>query len=210
MSAARLLLRVACIALGGVLLFVAGWRLATVRAHRAAGSPLVALPTDYGAVAPFSFKDQTGQTVTLDTLKGKAWVADFIFTRCAGPCPLLTSQMKELAREFAAKKDLVWVSFTVDPDYDTPPVLKKYAARVGADNARWKFLTGPKDQVYALIRQSFHLAAEPLQVTETGEVDIMHSLYFVLVNPEGRISGVYDSSDAPSVNRLKAELARLP
>lgn len=210
MSPVRLALRIASLVLAGVLLFLAGWRFAMVRAHQQTGSPVAAAPQDYGKVAPFQFVNQSDQPVSLDTLKGQVWVASFIFTRCAGPCPVITQQMGALARQFKDKRDLRFVTFTVDPDYDRPAVLAGYARRVGADTTRWQFVTGPREDVYKLIRQSFHLAAEPQEPTATGEIDIMHSLYFVLVDGEGRIAGVYDSTDAAAMERLQAELGRLP
>lgn len=166
-------------------------------------------PADYGAVADFSFVDQSSRPVTLATLKGKTWVADFVFTRCAGPCPVVSKHMSDLAEKFKDKSSLRFVTFSVDPDYDSPAVLAAYAKNYNADPNRWLFLSGPKAEVYRLIHDSFHLAAEPLPSQNPGEIDIMHSLYFCVVNGEGRIIGVYDSNDKDAMGRLNAQLGTL-
>jgi len=210
MSRARLIIRGTSFVLAGVILFLAGWRVASHRSAARTGFPAPETTTDYGPVEDFSFVDQSGRSVTLDTLKGKTWVADFVFTRCGGPCPIISKHMSDVAAEFKDKPNLMFVSFTVDPDYDTPDVLARYAKNYNADPDRWLFLTGPKLKLYSLIRNSFHLAAEPLPSQNPGEIDIMHSLYFALVNGEGRIIGVFDTNDTVAMDRLRAALKKIP
>ena len=209
MNRTRLILRGTALVLAGVIIFLAGLRVASRRSARVDLPPPDAT-ADYGAVEDFSFVDQSSRTVTLDTLKGKDWVADFVFTRCAGPCPIVSKHMSDVASEFKDKANLMFVSFSVDPDFDTPAVLAKYAKNYDADPNRWLFLSGQKAKVYSLIHNSFHLAAEPLPSQNPGEIDIMHSLYFCLVNGEGRIIGVYDTNDLAAMDRLKAALKKLP
>ncbi len=207
MSRARLIIRATSVLLAIVIVFLAGWRVASRRTARV-GAPADAT-ADYGPVEDFTFVDQSSRPVTLATLKGKSWVADFVFTRCAGPCPIVSKHMSDVAAEFKDKPNLMFVSFSVDPDYDSPAVLANYAKNYDADPKRWLFLTGPKLKVYSLIHNSFHLAAEPLPSQNPGEIDIMHSLYFALVNGEGRIVGVYDTNDAAAMDRLKSALKKL-
>jgi protein SCO1/2 len=209
MSRTRLILRGTAIVLAGVILFLAGIRVATRRAARV-GFPAADATADYGFVHDFLLVDQSSRTVTLGSLEGLTWVADFVFTRCAGPCPIVSKHMSDLAAQFKDKAGLRFVSFSVDPDYDSPAVLAKYAKNYEADPNRWLFLTGPKANVYRLIHDDFHLAAEPLPSQNPGEIDIMHSLYFALVNGEGRIIGVFDTNDAAAMDRLKRALKKLP
>ena len=97
-----------------------------------------------------------GSTVSTADFKGKIWVANFIFTRCAGPCPMMTSRMAELNQALGNKAtDVELVSITVDPEYDTPEVLKQYGEQAGASPDRWKFLTGPKDQIETVVMKGF-------------------------------------------------------
>lgn len=161
---------------------------------------------DYGAVAGFAFTDQTGRPFGSEDLKGKVWIADFVFTRCMGPCPLLTTRMAALQTEFKNKQDLMFVSFSVDPDHDTPAVLTKYATTYGVDGARWKFLTGPKEKIYQLIHGSFHLAVGPGEDKTPSVTDILHSLFFVLVDKDGRVRGYFNSDDEESMKSLREKI----
>lgn len=191
-------LRVVTILLGIVLVFVAGlrWNLERQRKQR---SPL---QQSFGTVADFVLTERSGATVRLADLKGKYWVANFVFTRCQGPCPLMTTKMQELQRQFATNKKLHFVSFTVDPDFDKPAVLAKYADAYGIDKNQWWFLTGEKKPLYKLIRESFHLA-----VDDNGEV--VHSTNFALVDPTGLILGYYNSVDENDIAAIREKLKDL-
>ncbi len=136
------------------------------------------------ALPDFALVDQYGRTVTAATLEGKAFVLNFIFTRCtdAKMCPLSTFKMAQLQRLVAAEglRGLEFLSVTLDPVYDTPGVLRDYADGYGIDGANFRFLTGPKEQVQLMLRS--------LAVTRIGEgVDIVHSLATVLVDGSRRI-----------------------
>src|SRR6187397_2946501 len=95
-----------------------------------------------GTVPPFQLANQNGQPFGSAELSGKIWIADFIFTTCRGPCPLISSRMSELQRPLE-ESDVHLVSFTVDPQMDTPEVLRDYSERLHARPGRWEFLTGP-------------------------------------------------------------------
>src|SRR5688572_12626928 len=100
-----------------------------------------------GQVHPFTLTNQLGNIVSDRDLKGRVWVADIIFTRCAGPCPRMTEEMSKLQSAFSPSDPLAFVTLTTDPDHDTPAVLKTYSEKFVADPARWHFLTGTKPQI---------------------------------------------------------------
>ncbi len=163
---------------------------------------------DYGAVPPFSLTEAGGRIVTLADLAGSIWVADFIFTRCAGSCPMMTSRMASLSRSLEARSDIKLVSFTVDPERDSVDVLSKYAKLAGADPGQWLFLTGAKDALHGLARNGFHLGVE--EQAEDGAEPILHSTRLILIDRTGRIRGYYDATDETALERLTADLKGLP
>ncbi len=155
------------------------------------------------APAPdFQFTAQDGSTLTKDDLKGKIWVANFIFTRCLGPCPVMTSRMAELNLRLGPKvKDVQLVTFTVDPEHDTPAVLKEYAEKVGASPAKWKFVTGPKDKIDETVMKGFLQA-----LSKDREGMPIHSTRFVLVDREGWMRGFQDGNDPEVVQKLLMDI----
>jgi uncharacterized membrane protein YozB (DUF420 family) len=148
-----------------------------------------------GEVPAFSLTESSDKTVTLAQLRGRPWVADFIFTRCAGSCPVMTHRMARLQDESSVQ----FVSFSVDPGYDTPAVLAKYAEQCGADRSRWWFLTGEKEQIFRIGR-SVHLAVDDSSTAD--EEPILHSTKFVLVDAKGQIRGYYDGTDVNALQQL--------
>src|SRR5512147_2730361 len=112
----------------------------------------------YGAVPDFNLTERGGTDVNLAQLRGKIWIADFIYTSCTDTCPLQTAIMAKLQQEYAAKPDFQLVSFTVDPERDTPQALTSYATKFQADGKRWYFLTGQRDRIVRLVEEGFHLA----------------------------------------------------
>lgn len=138
----------------------------------------------------FSLTERSGKTVTLNDLRGKVWVADFIFTGCAGPCPVMSKRMQTLQAELLRdrKDSVLCVSFSVDPENDTPEVLREYAETRGADPKRWLFLTGEKKKVRSLVADGFKLTVPK---TPEEEEELLHSTRFVLVDRKGRIRGYY-------------------
>lgn len=176
----------------GALLVAALVGLATFAASAGGPPRLAELPA-------FSLTAQDGSAFTGEALKGRAWVADFIFTRCGAACPAMTEQMGRLQE--GAPASLIFVSFTVDPEFDTPGVLARYAADHRA-RAGWWFVTGAKEALYALSTRGFKLMAMEAPRDEArGEGPFLHSSKFVLVDPLGSIRGYYDSED-PGERRL--------
>jgi len=164
-----------------------------------------ALP-EYGALPDFSLMDHERRPVSLGALAGSVWIADFIFTRCAGQCPIMSRRMAELQQAFAGVPGIRFISFTVDPSYDTPDILAAYARRVGVSDGRWRFVTGPPDTIAALARDGFRLA---FGEGGTAEEPITHSVRLVLVDPQGRIRGSYDATEEDAMQRLRDDARRL-
>lgn len=157
----------------------------------------------------FSLTNRDGRTVTLRDLAGAPWVADFVFTRCPATCPMMTARMARLNRGLPADLPVRLVSFTVDPEHDTPEVLERYAQFFEAPD-RWLFLTGDRDEILALSEKGFKLGVtmELPPGTDAPE-PIVHSTRFVLVDGEGRIRGYYDAFDEESMERLERDLKAL-
>jgi protein SCO1 len=142
----------------------------------------------------FSLVESSNNPMGLDNLKGFVWIADFIFTRCAGPCPLMSSRLSKLQTTFKDESSLRLVSITVDPEYDTPRVLSEYANRFQATKDRWYFLTGDKAKIHELAKGGFLVG---------GVEDVtLHSTRFILVDRRGRVRGYYDSQDDQDIQKL--------
>lgn len=158
----------------------------------------------------FRLIDQAGRTVTDADTANDVWVAAFIFTRCPSSCPKISSTMKSMQGPLA-KAGVRLVSISVDPEYDTPAVLDQYSKSLGADPDRWRFLTGPKDDVFRLILERFHLPVSdtPDEDQKRGAEKVAHSNRFVLVDRGNRVAGVYDSNDATEQAELRKVATRL-
>ena len=145
-------------------------------------------------VPAFNLTERSGKTVTNTDLLGKIWVADFVFTTCPGPCPLITAGMAKIQKAVADDTHVQLVSFTVDPQTDTPPVLAAYADKFGADPTRWWFLTGPEKPLYSLIQNGFYQVVQDNhgQPLDDGQFVVTHSTKLVLVDATGTVRGFYD------------------
>lgn len=159
----------------------------------------------YGTLPSFEFVNQDAQPFGTAQLAGKIWIADFIFTTCPGPCPIISTRMSELQKPLE-KTDIHLVSFTVDPEKDTPEVLGAYAEKLHAQPARWDFLTGPRPEIYALLRDGFKLAVSE----ESDDAGMpVHSTRVVLVDRHGTIRGYYDALAPDAVTKLLADANHL-
>ena len=207
MNKLKLVLRSTTIVLGIVIVGLVGWRIGRQQQSDTGSSPTA--PTTYGSVADFRFTDQTNRPFGLSDVAGKIWVADFIFTSCMGPCPMLTQRMSTLQKEFTDKKDVVFVSFSVDPEHDTPAALRKYAETYQANPNRWHFLTGPRTQLFGLIRDSFHLTVESAPGQTPSMNDVLHSIYFVVVGRDGKIVGYFNTDDPDAISSLRSKIRSL-
>jgi protein SCO1/2 len=155
-----------------------------------------------GNVPAFQFRDQDDQPVTLASLRGSPWVADLIFTRCPGVCPMMTAKMAAMQRSLPPQ--VKFVSFSVDPEHDTPAELKDYAQRFSADESRWKFLTGDQDAIMAQARGML-LTALPA----TADQPIIHDGRFLLIDGQGHIRRAYHSEDPQGLADLDRDAKRL-
>ena len=157
----------------------------------------------YFEVPEFKLVDQNEKPFTRKDVLGKVWIADFVFTQCAGPCPMMTQAMAELQKELAGSP-IQFVSISVDPAHDTPAVLKKYAAVMKADEKNWTFATGEAAEVFG-VAAGMKIAASPAD----AENSIIHSEKFVLVDDKGWIRGYYFSKDPEKRKELIEEARRL-
>ena len=181
--------------------------LTTGAAACARGAAVSELPRLF-ALPEFALVERSGRPATLAAMRGRPWIADFIFTRCGGVCPAMTARMAALRTRLTGTP-VHFVSFSVDPGNDTPEVLARYAAAAGAD-ADWWFVTGPMRDLHALSTEGFKLAAmENAPGAETADGPFLHSSKFVLVDGEGSVRGYYDSEDAAALRALEGDARRL-
>ncbi len=154
-----------------------------------------------GKVPDFNLTAETGQPFARKDLDGKVWVADFIYTHCTGPCPLMSSKMRRIQASVETTPNVRLVSFSVDPEHDTPEALTAYARQFHADPGRWVFLTGARDTLQILSRNAFKLS--------DLSADMTHSTRFVLVDRRSQIRGYYTTSDDTAIPDLIADIRRL-
>ncbi|HEV2320389.1 MAG TPA: SCO family protein [Verrucomicrobiae bacterium] len=166
----------------------------------------------YGNISDFTLTNEDGAATTLADLTNHVWVADIIFTRCAGPCPRMTAQMKSIQDRLPAKSNVRFVTLTTDPDYDSPAILKRYGERFGAQFNRWMFLTGTKAQIAGLARDSLKLGSTPVaRADQKNPADLfIHETIFVLVDKHARMRGIYQTGgeDVDWTARVRPALLR--
>ena len=155
---------------------------------------LLQLPV-LGPVADITLTNQDGQLATLADFTNQVWVADIVFTRCAGPCPRMTGQMRSLQNLLPEESRAKLVTLTTDPEFDSPAVLKKYGERFGADSNRWTFLTGTKGELAALAAGSLKLGSMPVKAADRlNDVDLfIHTTMFVVVDKHARLRGDFET-----------------
>jgi protein SCO1/2 len=181
----------------------------------------------YGRVPDFSLVERSGRSVALADLRGKVWVANFIYTECTETCPTQSLQLSSLQAEFAKEPELRLVSITVDPEHDTPQVLARYAEDYRADPEPWLFLTGSKRVIYALAKEGFKLGvvdpSEPrgassflrllgpraAYATHGSRGLVMHSSRLVVVDRQARVRAYHGIDDPGSLARLRENLRAL-
>lgn len=182
-----------------------------------AGCQRKALPV-LGQIPEFQLTSQEAKPFTQQEMKGKVWVADFIFTSCGGACPLMTERMKksiqsslqEMTSE-AGESPAKIVSFSVDPERDKPEVLAEYAKNHGADPGLWVFLTGPLEEITRTVVQGFKISMGkvPSKTPNQDEIwEVVHGEQFLLIDQQGRIRGYY-SSEGTDLRRLMTDLKSL-
>ena len=190
--------------LGLVIVSVAGVYISTLAQKKVEPIPVV------GAMPDFTLTNQFGEAVSPKDLHGNIWVADVIFTRCPGPCWQMSGKMKAIQDRLRPGSPVKLVSLSADPEFDSPAVLKEYAARIGADPKRWHFLTGPKREVYQLAIQGLKLAVEENPDPKPNDELFIHSTRLMLVDRQGRLRAAsFDGTEPDSVPRVLRAIEQL-
>ena len=181
--------------LGVALMGLIGWRATAARPSLKVELPVLS------TVPPFAFVDQSGAAFNSEALTGKVWVANFIFTRCPNVCPKFTAKMGTLQdRSKAELPALGLVSFTVDPENDTPEVLTAYGQKFKADFDRWHFVRGERPELEKVIRQGM---LQPMDQGDGKDLNtVVHGSYFALVDAKLQVRGVYRFTEPGSLDEV--------
>lgn len=173
------------------------------------------VPASLWPIPAWSLTDQDNAPYGSEQLRGKIYVANFIFTRCPSSCPRLSRKMAALTARLRASGDRVrFVSISVDPEYDTPERIKAFGARYGADGSRWRFVTGPFDRVLRAIDQGFRVSSGMSSPGQTAANDfdpyaLAHSNHFALVDGASTMRGAYSVEEDSGVERLALDVEAL-
>ncbi|NHA03037.1 SCO family protein [Mucilaginibacter sp. HC2] len=160
--------------------------------------------TVYSTIPAFKFVNQYADTITNKSLDGKIYVADFFFTTCPSICPVMHRNMLNVYKEFKADDNFRIISHTIDPKYDTVPVLKKYADKMGISGNTWWLLHGTKEETYQIAKNYLVSVQE-----KNPQGEYIHDGYFILVDKQKRLRGTYDGTDPAQVTKLIADIKTL-
>ena len=155
------------------------------------------------SISDFELYSQDGDTINLNSIEGKIYIADFFFTTCGNICPKMTTQMKILHDFYLTDEDIMFVSHTVYPEEDSVQVLSAYADKYQIDSNKWLLLTGAKEVIYDLARKSYFAV---LTEGDGGERDFIHTENFMLLDKRQRIRGYYDGTLPEDMIRLKKDI----
>ena len=161
-------------------------------------------PEITGVVPSVALLDQEGARFDVDTMHGRVWVVGFVFTRCPSTCPAVSAAMAEFhqqIREAGLDEHVHVLTVTVDPENDTPEVLREYGTKLGADFATWRFVTGDQEAIEHFVVDGFKVAVGERKLVAPGVFDIAHSTKLALVDRNGNVRGVY-SIDADGLEEL--------
>lgn len=164
------------------------------------------LDTVYHTIGEFAFVDQDSAIITNETVSGAIYVADFFFTSCRTICPIMKTQMLRVYDSIQDLPDVLLLSHTIDPEYDTVGLLHDFASRLGVKSAKWHFLTGDKDEIYSVAAKGYFATAMEAPDEPDG---FIHSGAFLLIDKQGHIRGKYDGTQEDDVNRLIRDINRL-
>lgn len=164
---------------------------------------ITATDTIYHTISNFSFVNQDSAVVNKEIVEGKIYVADFFFTSCRTICPIMKSQMMRVYEQILDDPDVLILSHTIDPEYDTVGLLHDYADRLGVKSNKWHFLTGNKDSIYYLAQTSYFITAMEAEEEPEG---FIHSGAFLLIDKRGRIRGKYDGTKEEEVDKLITDI----
>jgi|TARA_Y100000294_G_scaffold175385_1_gene195360 protein SCO1/2 len=154
-----------------------------------------------GEIPSFKLTDNFSQPFTEEDISGKIWVADLIFTTCAGPCPIMSTEMRTVHKTYLENENIRMVTITVNPDYDSPEVLTEYGKRYDADFSKWHFLTGEYENIQNLIANGFKM----------GDIEeiVFHSTRFALIDSNMKIRGYYMGTENEDVKKLMGDIKKL-
>lgn len=162
--------------------------------------------TVYHTIDPFQFVNQDSVVVTNETFRNKIYVADFFFTSCRTICPKMKTQMLRVYDSIQDEPDVLILSHTIDPEYDTVALLRDFAERLGVESKKWHFVTGEKDSIYDIAQTSYFATA----MEDRSEPDgFIHSGAFLLIDKKQQIRGKYDGTVEADVNKLLEDIRRL-
>jgi len=164
------------------------------------------IDTVYQTIPAFRFLNQDSTYITQDTFKGKIYVADFFFTSCSTICPIMHRNLKEVYNQYKSNPAVMFLSHTIDFKYDKPSVLKKYAQKLGVDNAKWQFVWGSKAEVYNLAEKNYLTVVKEDSTNRDG---FIHQGYLLLIDKEKKMRGAYDGTKTDEVEKLKKDIAIL-
>ena len=160
----------------------------------------------YHRIANFRLTNQNGHIVTQQDYENKIYVADFFFTTCPSICPIMTDNMGYVQSQILNDPNVKLLSFSVTPEIDSVPQLKKYALEKGVKDEKWNLLTGDKKEIYTLARKSYFVVKED---GDGGPHDMIHTENFVLIDPDKRIRGYYDGTDRAAMQTLLEDMTTL-
>ena len=143
-------------------------------------------------ISDFSFINQNEKTITNKEIEGKIHIANFMFTSCTSICPDMTGNMKLIEKAFSNDPRVVILSYSVTPWIDTPDKLADYVEFNDIKTNNWHFLTGSKNEIYSLARESYF--AEETMGFSKDSTDFLHTEYFILVDRDKRIRGIYNGT----------------
>lgn len=162
--------------------------------------------TTYHTIPPFFFINQYNQKITEADVKGKVYVTDYFFTTCQSICPVMSTSLERVYKEFKNREDFMILSHTVDPETDSVAQLLSYAKLHGVKDNKWMFVTGEKKHLYEVARKGYLLNAEE---GDGGAEDFIHTQNFALIDKERHIRGFYDGTDSIDVNNLITDIKLL-
>ena len=159
-------------------------------------------------VHPFIFTDQEGRPVSERSMEGKVFIAEYFFTTCKGMCPIMNANIKKVYLDLAGEPDFRILSHTVDPATDSVPRMKRYADSLGADPSRWLFVTGRKDSLYRMARNSY-LLDDPKNNAEKPDEQFIHTQFVALVDRQGHVRKIYDCLKNEELTELEKDVRDL-
>lgn len=155
--------------------------------------------TLYHTIQNFEFTDQLGRKVTRENLDGSIYVASYFFATCTNECPRMNANLERVYERYKDVKKVKFISFTVDPEHDSPSVLLTYSKQFRSDPDKWYFVTGNKDSLYALAEKSFLIQAGE---GDAKPVSFIHSSSLILVDSRHHIRGIYDGLDPMKMDEV--------